>query len=1020
MKGSPLSKPRPYIAFLSFQGSLCYDRAYMKRRIFLSVLLLIGLCAFIQAIQYPIINYKTSDGLPQNFVTSLAQDDDGFIWVGTQSGIGIFNGDTFLSTLSTTEGLPGSYINDLVTGREGRMWVATDEGIALMHAMKTTQVFARGERILRLFPEPGNDRNCLALGNSRLFYLDAAGKTTTLDLPGNQVRQHVQHAAMDGNGIVYIVSNRRVFQRGRDNRWAPHRINVPIDFLIHRHGRLYLAGEGVLTCLAPEAPDRSMKLPVDCGEIHDLDVDGKGGIWLGTDTGLYTHDVSNQNWRHFHAGNGMNYSRVNRVMIDREHTVFAGTRYGLSIFSGIMFRMYSKEDGLPSEFICSLLEDSPGVVLAGGYDGISEIRNGRARPLAVNRRLKNQQVRALLKIGPQDYLLGTRFNGIYRWNRGERLEKIRPEVRVLCGLRSHDKSFWFGTENGILRYDGKKSFVAIREGLPHSRVWALSEWSPGVLIVGTGAGLRVYANGQFVHSELETQLGQVIVTDIHVASPKEILVSTTVHGLFIYREGNLLNFTKNNGLLHNDVWYVLKDSKGQIWLNTSVSLDRYHNGFFSHFNKNTGLFGDEGFIHTALESSDGSLYFSVSPGLVELPFSTHDFDPIPPQPPRVSMRVDDQPFSLHDSIRLDKRQNSVEFSFFTVSTRRDQPLHYRWRLLPKQIGWQAPSQKTSVHFLNLPAGHYTFEVKVENGFSPEHTANQVKRISFEVASPFWRKWWFLILAVLAFAGLIRLTTYLRLRMLESQKRRLEKRVHEHTSELARKNHELVVLSITDPLTGLKNRRYLDERISDDIHLIERSHFPKRDTAEGGELLDGEDKVLTFYVIDIDYFKNVNDIHGHHAGDRVLVGVAQTLRRELRTSDIIIRWGGEEFLVVTRNKRKDNAYLLAERLRQSIESREFHITSGQSIRRTVSIGFARFPFVQGNINAVSWQQVISLADSAMYLAKLNGRNLSIGIDPGPGFADVPFSQIITRMDEQAAAGRIRLFSTRHELKFRSNC
>ncbi|MBN1196813.1 MAG: diguanylate cyclase [Candidatus Aminicenantes bacterium] len=999
---------------------MCYDRTAMMRRIAFSGLLLLGICSSFFAVQYPIIYYKTSDGLPQNYITALAQDSDGFIWVGTQSGIGIFNGDDFVRTLSTTEGLPGSYINDLVAGPDNRIWVATDEGIALMQSMKTTHVWIRGERIQRLFPDSGTGLGFFALGGGRLLRInDSRKEPVAIDTPQQNKPQSISHAARDSRGILTILANRQVFQLTPDGEWIPIAINRSTDFLICRQDKLHLAGDGVLTIIEPGKPTVAVDLPAACGEIRDLDRDREGGIWLGTDEGLFSYDPGTGGWQHFHAGNGLNYSRVNRVFVDREHTVFAGTRYGLSFLSGITFRMYSPDDGLPSEFICSLLEDAPGTILAGGYDGICEIRNGHGRAFTVNRQLQNKQVRALLKVGPRDYLVGTRFNGIYRWDRNDRLDLLLADARVLSALTDSNGVFWFGTDNGLLRYDGKATFETIQEGLHHQRVWAMAEWSPGVLILGTGNGLQVYSNGRFVSSDLENRLGQVNVTDIHVASSGEILVSTVVHGLFIYRNTDLLNFTTRNGLLHNDVWYALKDTQGQIWLNTSVSLDRYHNGYFSHFNKNTGLFGDEGFIHTALEAGDGSLWFSVSPGLVELPPSTRSFDPVPPKVPSLSLRVDDQPFSLDKPIRLGSRQNSVEFSFFAVSTRRDQPLYYRWRLLPRQKEWQAPSQKTSVHFLNLRQGRYTFEVKADNGFSQEHAEDQARRITFEVASPLWRRWWFWAMAALGLYGLIRLATFMRLRMLETQKRKLEKRVYEHTSELARKNHELVVLSITDPLTGLKNRRYLDDRISDDVHLIERSLFPRKESMSTGRRVRREDLILTFYVIDIDHFKSVNDIHGHTAGDRVLVGVAQTLRRELRTSDIIIRWGGEEFLVVTRNKRADNSYLLAERLRKSIESKEFHISSGETVRRTVSIGFARFPFVQGNIRAVSWQQVISLADSAMYLAKLNGRNLSVGIDPGPGFSEVPFSQIITRMDEQAAAGRIRLYSTRDELRFYSH-
>jgi len=998
----------------------------MMRRISLSCLLLAVLWSFIHAVQYPIIIYKTADGLPQNFVTSLAQDRNGYIWVGTQSGIGIFNGNDFVRTLSTMDNLPGSYINDLVLDDlNGDMWVATDEGIAVMNGMKSIAIHARGRNVLRVFPQKVGDTKCLALSGGRLISIGPKKETATLQLPEGLRGQRISHADVDSHGTISLLINGRVVRRTREGQWSTLPLEKPVFFLISRRDRLYLAEQTSLTCLHADKKMSSTNLPPGSGRINDLEVDEGGGIWLATETGLYSFHPGDDDWLHFHGGNGMSFSKVNRVMVDREHTVFAGTSFGLSFFSGVMFRMYNRNDGLPSEFITSLLEDAPGIILAGGYDGVSEIRNGHGRSFPINRRLRNKQIRCILKAGPGEYFLGTRHNGIFRWNRKNRLDLLMKDAHILSGLKSRDGDIWFGTDNGLLHYDGKREFQRIREGLRHSRIWTIAEWSPGVLILGTGSGLQVYAHNRFVHSDLETLMGNVNITDIFVAQSGEILVSTVVHGLFIYRDGVLSNFTTRNGLLHNDVWYTLKDSQGQIWLNTSVSLDRYHKGYFSHFNRNTGLFGDEGFIHTAIEASDGSLWLSVSPGLVELPPTSRNLDPVPPTPPDLSMQVNDRPLPTDSHLHLNSRQNTVEFSFFTVSTRRDQPLYYRWRLLPRQSQWQGPSHRTKVHYLNLPPSQYTFEVMADNGLAQRKASARLRRITFDIGRPIWKKWWFILLGLLALAVLMRLVTFLRLRMLESQKRRLEKRIHEHTNELARKNHELLVLSITDPLTGLKNRRYLDDRISDDVHLIERSLFLQDDKSEDGDdnarkiPSSPDDRILTFYVIDIDHFKSVNDIHGHHGGDRVLVGVAQTLRKELRTSDIIIRWGGEEFLVVTRNKLGDNSYMLAERLRQSIEAREFHISSGETVSRTVSIGFARYPFIHGDIKAVSWQQVISLADSAMYLAKMNGRNLSMGIEPGPGFTEVPFSQIITRMDEQAASGRIRLYSARHEIHFNAD-
>jgi diguanylate cyclase (GGDEF)-like protein len=138
--------------------------------------------------------------------------------------------------------------------------------------------------------------------------------------------------------------------------------------------------------------------------------------------------------------------------------------------------------------------------------------------------------------------------------------------------------------------------------------------------------------------------------------------------------------------------------------------------------------------------------------------------------------------------------------------------------------------------------------------------------------------------------------------------------------------------------------------------------------------------LVFFLLDIDRFKSVNDTYGHSAGDAVLVQFAALLRTAFRESDAIVRWGGEEFLVVSRFVDPAGAAEVAERLRQQIAAHRFELDDGRHIERTVSIGFAAFPFVPGKPNQVSWEQVIDIADIALLAAKRSRRDAWVGLSP----------------------------------------
>lgn len=164
-------------------------------------------------------------------------------------------------------------------------------------------------------------------------------------------------------------------------------------------------------------------------------------------------------------------------------------------------------------------------------------------------------------------------------------------------------------------------------------------------------------------------------------------------------------------------------------------------------------------------------------------------------------------------------------------------------------------------------------------------------------------------------------------------------------------------SITDPLTGLFNRRYLDRRIVEEFQRAMRFEQP-----------------FSVFLLDIDHFKNVNDTYGHQIGDMVLKKLGHLIMGSVREIDVVIRYGGEEILVILPNTRIENAFELAERLRKQIEETIMvaaNSRKGQpAIHLTVSIGVSEYQFSDGWDNA---QKVLQRTDKALYQAKDQGRN-----------------------------------------------
>jgi len=193
-------------------------------------------------------------------------------------------------------------------------------------------------------------------------------------------------------------------------------------------------------------------------------------------------------------------------------------------------------------------------------------------------------------------------------------------------------------------------------------------------------------------------------------------------------------------------------------------------------------------------------------------------------------------------------------------------------------------------------------------------------------------------------------------------------------ELANANHELLDASLTDLLTGVRNRRFFTNSVEADVQQVLRS-FASNPSAE----LRNRD--LVFYLIDIDHFKKVNDQFGHKVGDQVLVEVARRISSAARLSDAVIRWGGEEFLLLSRYTDRREAHILANRVLDAVGAKPYHLeVSKADLRITCSLGWAAFPWTEMEPKLVPHDQVLVLADHALYQAKGSGRNRAVGLLP----------------------------------------
>jgi diguanylate cyclase (GGDEF)-like protein len=415
---------------------------------------------------------------------------------------------------------------------------------------------------------------------------------------------------------------------------------------------------------------------------------------------------------------------------------------------------------------------------------------------------------------------------------------------------------------------------------------------------------------------------------------------------------------------------IARDREGRTWVGgerglSAISLD----GSIQRYNRADGLLWDDIDTSGFWQEPDGTFMFGTSHGLSR-------FDPriarrgVPTLPLFVTSAVLGGREQLLEKEPAASYHQSIDLQFASLTFRDSPSVECMYRLNGLESEFTETYMR-QVRYPALPSGNYDFEVKC---VSSEGVWSQPAHYNFAVRPAWWERWWTRLILLLILIFLVRTAIDLRTRALEKDRRRLEEAVAERSAALAEANRELQEASLTDPLTKTRNRRYFTNMIDSDLVQAVRAY----ERAHEGEPAYHRD--LIFYLVDFDRFKEVNDRFGHQAGDRLLVQIAERLQKILRHSDTLVRWGGEEFLIVCKSADRVGADVLAHRILHEIGSVPFDTGDGNHIFRTCSIGWVPFPWIIQEPSALKFEDVLHLADKGLYEAKNSGRNRSFGMIP----------------------------------------
>jgi diguanylate cyclase (GGDEF)-like protein len=966
----------------------------------------------------------TRDGLPNASVSGIAEDAQGFLWFGTQGGLARYDGYSFklfghvpfdsaslphdlVQTLYLdgdllwagtygglgrldlqTEGFvtyandpakPDSLSNDVVTSiardARGSLWVGTLSGL--------NRLDEKTGRFVRFRHEEGR-RGSLPCDIVRAIRVDREGRLWV---------------GTSGGGLAlfdYAREDFRSYRKAGDSLLSDYVMAIDED----PSGRLWLGTwYGGLSLFDP-ASGLFENHPSPDERVYSLCASVEGKVYVGTwGGGLFEYDIASGRFARFRSGTSsgsLSNDVVYSMMRDSSGELWIGTNGGGVSRLGTAGRSFESipagEGSLPPGKIYSVLIDRLGYLWVSVYneglarrDPVTGLWKRYRHRAGARGSLPNDIVNFLREDARGELWAGTN-DGLARYDRGsDSFSALKPKPGdpnslsseiVFAMLDDPEGGAWIGTfHSGLDHLAGGGSVPSFDHfaydpgqatSLSDNLVTALAYDAAGRLWVGTNRGLNRLETGggkpRFVRYIYDAAKPGGVSSDsiktLFLDSRKVLWVGSAGGGLMRYEPetDSFVNYTRRDGLPSNGILRILEDASGKLWISTQAGIAVYDRseGRFRHLSLINELRSAE-FFSGAFGAADGSLYFGALDKLYRFDPGNYGFNDHKPPVAISSIAARGMPTlgaaaaSRLKRLDLSWRQNSVVFDFAALDYRDPERNRYSYRLEGFDAEWSPIGPEHRATYTNLPGGHFIFRVRASNNdglWNQEGLALPVK-----VGFAPWSSPWALILYAILLGGggyfLASLHGRDSLRQARTEADSLLLKLIETSATIES-------AATIDALTGLPNRIKLQE------HL---------DLAYARAVLMKLE--LAVVMVDIDHFKPYNDRHGRAAGEVCLRLVADALRGIVkRSSDLVGRYGGEEFLFILEETDIEGALAEGEAARQAVENlgiaRE---DSRPGPVVTVSVGCAALHPGAGH----SPSYLVEAAEKALMASKQRGRN-----------------------------------------------
>lgn len=962
-----LGSPQVIISFASCRAAVWWLLFFL---VFSSTL-----CAQILHVR----NYGTDNGLPSSQVWCSLQDSRGYIWFGTSNGLVRYDGQK-MTVLGISNGLVSNVVLAIVEDA-GKFWIATDNGISCYHE-GTFESFSQldGKELGIIWSVAKFGGHIWFGTKSRgLLRVDPRGTgnghySMESVVPDGMKPENSIFSLTSAEDGLWIATTRGQLYRYDGTRFLECAKVFGLEEMtltnVQRTGDSALwvgtRKHGLFRCNLNTLEGKSRVAPVEkylsSSYIYSSATAGNKML-IGTRYGgLVSLEHGQQH--QMTVENGLCNNQIYSILVDRESSVWLGTNRGITKILSGKFRGYLK-----GETITSICEYSNALWFGTFDHGLIQLKDGQiTRFTKKNGLLSNNQIFALA-VFQGEMWIGS-MGGLNSYDGTEFYthtgKTLADTPKGIIAIHPADDRLWIGTVNWAWMYrkvalkdqftrllvannPNTTYFQTVVEDQRH-RIWFgspsgaylydLKHPQGGIKKVGTGDGLPVNSiNCLFRDSDgtlwLGTQTGLIRYQPREKEKFKVFTLPVTENGA---------------GSSDNNI-VSINQSNGHYWLATSMGLVKFDGEKVSkRYTTREGLIDNEAAAAASLyRDSRGHIWFGTYGGVTE--YRPENDIPNTVLPPVLVEKAFFDNVLFTQGHKFAYRHGTIRFAFTGLSFKDEKDVRYKYTLVGYDKGWSEITEKREVRYTNLDNGRYVFKVKARN--ADGYWSASPASVAFEILSPLWEKWWFLLLVVAVAGLLVRAGFIFRLKGIEREKRRLEELVAEKTKLLT-------VQAITDGLTGVHNRRSFIQKFRQEILSMLRGPSPAW---------------LSLIILDVDQFKHFNDTFGHMAGDYALKSLVEVFRGCVRENDTLARYGGDEFSIILPATRAEGAQIVAEKLRKAVESCNLQYKDHQlEVTITVGIGvYCQSGTLHGDIVQELLEKLISEADTAMYEAKNEGGN-----------------------------------------------